>query len=109
MTDYRSHEAVKVLEANRNLLFFLYLAYNAPHTPLQTKQEDYEAPAHIDHRPTREYAAMIPPLTAASAKSGKRCGTMGWKTIPWSSSQVIMAVPTTPACPRSTFLTGAGK
>ena len=35
MTDYFSRQAVRVIEANRNRPFFLYLAYNAPHrTPM---------------------------------------------------------------------------
>ena len=34
MTDYFSRQAVKVIETNHNRPFFLYLAYNAPHTPL---------------------------------------------------------------------------
>jgi arylsulfatase A-like enzyme len=34
MTDYLSREAVRAIEANRNRPFFMYLAYNAPHTPL---------------------------------------------------------------------------
>ncbi|MDO9489980.1 MAG: sulfatase-like hydrolase/transferase, partial [Sphingomonadaceae bacterium] len=32
MTDYFAAEAVKAIEANRNRPFFMYLAFNAPHT-----------------------------------------------------------------------------
>ena len=35
MTDYLADEAARAIEANRNRPFFLYLAFNAPHTPLQ--------------------------------------------------------------------------
>ena len=35
MTDYLTDEAIDAIKANRNRPFFLYLAYNAPHTPLQ--------------------------------------------------------------------------
>jgi arylsulfatase A-like enzyme len=59
MTDYLSNEAAKAIAANRNRPFFLYLAYNAPHTPLQATMADYEALAHIEHHPTRVYAAML--------------------------------------------------
>ena len=59
MTDYLSHEAVAAIEANRNRPFFLYLAYNAPHTPLQATKSDYDALAHIEDHKTRVYAAMI--------------------------------------------------
>jgi uncharacterized sulfatase len=59
LTDYYSDEAVKVIEANVDRPFFLYLAHWAPHTPLQATREDYDALSHIhDHR-LRVYAAMI--------------------------------------------------
>lgn len=59
MTDYLTHQAVRAIDANRNRPFFLYLAYNAPHTPLQALKSDYDALADIkDHR-TRVYAAMV--------------------------------------------------
>jgi arylsulfatase A-like enzyme len=59
MTDYLSHHAVQTIRANRNRPFFLYLAYNAPHTPLQALKSDYDALSGIkDHR-TRVYAAMV--------------------------------------------------
>ena len=40
VTDYLTDEAEKAIEANRNHPFFLYLAYTAPHTPLQATKED---------------------------------------------------------------------
>ena len=59
MTDYLTDEAVAAIAANRNRPFFMYLAYNAPHTPLQATREDYDAlPQIADHR-LRTYAAMI--------------------------------------------------
>lgn len=59
MTDYLTEQAVGSIRANRNRPFFLYLAYNAPHTPLQALKSDYDALPHIkDHR-ARVYAAMI--------------------------------------------------
>jgi arylsulfatase A-like enzyme len=59
LTDYYTDEAVKVIEANKNRPFFLYLAHFAPHKPLQATKADYEALSHIkDHR-LRVYAAMI--------------------------------------------------
>lgn len=59
MTDYLTDEAIAAVQANRNRPFFMYLAYNAPHTPLQATHEDYRALSHIaDHR-ERVYAAMI--------------------------------------------------
>ncbi len=59
MTDYLSAEAVKAIGANRDRPFFLYLAYNAPHTPLQATKADYDALAHIDDYAQRVYGAML--------------------------------------------------
>lgn len=59
MTDYLTNQAIGAIHANRNRPFFMYLAYNAPHTPLQASKADYDALPQIkDHR-TRVYAAMI--------------------------------------------------
>ena len=59
MTDYLTTQAQATIVANRNRPFFLYLAYNAPHTPLQAAKADYDAlPQITDHR-TRVYGAMI--------------------------------------------------
>ena len=59
LTDYYTDEAVKVIEANKDRPFFLYLAHWAPHTPLQASREDYEAVSHIKLHRERVYAAMI--------------------------------------------------
>ncbi|MDT8991696.1 sulfatase-like hydrolase/transferase [Curvibacter sp. APW13] len=59
LADYYTDEAVKVIEANRNRPFFLYLAHWGVHTPLQASKADYDALSHIkDHR-RRVYLAMI--------------------------------------------------
>lgn len=59
LTDYFGDEASAAITANRHRPFFLYLAYNAPHTPLQATKADYDALAAIpDHR-ARVYAAMV--------------------------------------------------
>jgi arylsulfatase A-like enzyme len=59
MTDYLGDQAVKAIAANKNRPFFMYLAFNAPHTPLQALRSDYDALPQIkDHR-LRVYAAMI--------------------------------------------------
>ena len=59
LTDYYTDEAVKVIAANKDRPFFLYLAHWAPHTPLQAAKEDYEALADIELHRERVYAAMI--------------------------------------------------
>jgi hypothetical protein len=35
LLDYLAEEAAAAVRANQNRPFFLYLAFNAPHTPLQ--------------------------------------------------------------------------
>lgn len=59
LTDYLTDEAIRVIDANRERPFFLYLAYNAPHTPLQATREDYDALPFIEDPTLRVYAAML--------------------------------------------------
>jgi uncharacterized sulfatase len=59
LTDYWTDEAIKVIKANKNRPFFLYLAHWGPHTPLQATREDYEAVGDIKPHRKRVYAAMI--------------------------------------------------
>lgn len=59
VTDYLSDEAAKAIDANKNRPFFLYLAYNAPHTPLQALKSDYDALSGIENHRMRVYGAMI--------------------------------------------------
>jgi arylsulfatase A-like enzyme len=68
MTDYLTDQALAGIKANRNRPFFMYLAYNAPHTPLQALKSDYDALPQIkDHR-ERVYAAMIRSLDRGVGK-----------------------------------------
>ncbi|MBP6014369.1 MAG: sulfatase-like hydrolase/transferase [Alphaproteobacteria bacterium] len=62
MTDYLSEEAAKAIDANKNRPFFMYVAYNAPHTPLQALKSDYDALSGIENHRLRVYAAMIKAL-----------------------------------------------
>jgi len=59
LTDYYTDEAIKVIEANRNRPFFLYLAHWGIHNPLQATREDYDAFPHIEDHTLRVYAGMI--------------------------------------------------
>lgn len=59
MTDYLTDNAIAAIHANRNRPFFLYLAYNAPHTPLQALKSDYDALPQIKDHTQRVYGAMI--------------------------------------------------
>ncbi|MBY0520634.1 MAG: sulfatase-like hydrolase/transferase, partial [Sphingomonas sp.] len=59
LTDYWTDNAIAAIKANRNQPFFMYLAYNAPHTPLQATRADYDALPQIKDHTSRVYGAMI--------------------------------------------------
>jgi len=59
LTDYWTDESLKVIEANKNRPFFLYLAHWGVHTPLQATKADYEAVGDIQPHRLRVYAAML--------------------------------------------------
>ncbi|MEM7458599.1 MAG: sulfatase-like hydrolase/transferase, partial [Pseudomonadota bacterium] len=59
LTDWWTDESLRVIEANKNRPFFLYLAHWAPHTPLQATKEDYEAVGEFELHRERVYAAMV--------------------------------------------------
>lgn len=59
LTDYWTDESIKIIKANRNRPFFLYLAHWGVHTPLQATREDYEAVGDIQPHRLRVYAAMV--------------------------------------------------
>lgn len=62
LTDYFSGRAVDYITQNRNRPWFLYVAYNAPHTPLQAPEADLAANNHIDSKPRRTFAGMMTAL-----------------------------------------------
>lgn len=59
LTDAFSREAVHFVESNRQQPFFLYLAFNAPHTPLQATEKYLNRFAQINDTKRRIYAAMV--------------------------------------------------
>lgn len=61
ITDALSREAERFVTdaSEKEKPFFLYLAYNAPHVPLQAKKEDLAKFAHIKDEQRRTYAAMV--------------------------------------------------
>lgn len=59
LTDELSNEAVKFIERNQKQPFFLYLAYNAPHTPLQATEKYLKRFEHIKDNKRKTYAAMV--------------------------------------------------
>ncbi len=59
LTDEFSDEAVDFIVRNHGKPFFLFLSYNAPHTPLQATEEYLSRFSHIEDKKRRTYAAMV--------------------------------------------------
>lgn len=59
LTDEFTDEAVHFVEKHQKQPFFLYLAYNAPHSPLQATQEYLDRFPNISDKKRKTYAAMV--------------------------------------------------
>ncbi len=59
LTDAFGERAVRFITENQAKPFFLYLAFNAPHTPLEAPAEEIAKFAHITNTTRRTYAAMV--------------------------------------------------
>jgi arylsulfatase A-like enzyme len=68
LTDAFSREAVAFLQHHHDKPFFLYLAYNAVHTPMQAPKRYESSFTHISNPKRRTYAGM---LTAMDEGIGK--------------------------------------
>lgn len=65
MTDWLTHEAVSLIgNRQQEKPFFMYLSYNAPHTPMHAKKEDLAKYSHIKKKGRRIYAAMVDNMDA---------------------------------------------
>jgi len=62
LTEELSDNAVNFIDENSDNPFFLYLSYNAPHTPLQATENDLKRNMHIEKEKRRTYAAMVTSL-----------------------------------------------
>ena len=83
LTDALTDRAVEFVAAQRDEPFFLYLSYNAPHTPLQAPAETVRKYRHVADGSRRRYLAMIDSLdynvgriTAALQEAGLRENTL---------------------------------
>ena len=83
LTDYYTDEALKVIEANKNRPFFLYLAHWGVHTPLQALKSDYDKLTHIDNHIERVYAAMIMSLDRSVGRIVESLETNGLSDNTW--------------------------
>jgi len=68
LTDDFSDEAVAFIERNKASPFFLYLAYNAPHSPNQVTREHLKKTEHIEHGGRAVYGAMVAGMDAGIGK-----------------------------------------
>lgn len=59
LTTVLSNEAVKFVEAQHRKPFLLYVAYNAPHTPMQAPEEYVRRFQSIKNKKRRTYVAMV--------------------------------------------------
>jgi arylsulfatase A-like enzyme len=59
ITTVFGHEASEYIKRSQPKPWFLYLAFNAPHTPLQSTPELQQRVAHIENKERRDLAAMI--------------------------------------------------
>ncbi|WP_289055425.1 sulfatase-like hydrolase/transferase [Carboxylicivirga marina] len=59
LTEQFSDEAVDFIDRHKEKPFFLYMSYNAPHTPLQPANEHLERVSHIQNEKRRQYAGLV--------------------------------------------------
>jgi arylsulfatase A-like enzyme len=72
LTDAFGREAVAFIDANKSKPFFLYLAFNAVHTPMQADDPRLKKFEHIADKQRRTYAAMMSALDDAVGKVTKK-------------------------------------
>lgn len=65
LTDTLAKEASAYIARHKAEPWFLYLAFNTPHTPLQTKDDYLACVKHIEDETRRNYAAMVVALDEA--------------------------------------------
>jgi arylsulfatase A-like enzyme len=68
MTDYLTNNAIDIINLNNDTTYFLTLAYNAPHSPLQALKSDYYELDYIKDHNKRVYCAMIKALDRGVGK-----------------------------------------
>lgn len=59
LTDRCGRQCIEFMEAHKERPFFIYLAFNAPHTPLHAKKEHLPAVRYIESEAMKLYAAMV--------------------------------------------------
>ncbi|TWU33375.1 sulfatase-like hydrolase/transferase [Novipirellula artificiosorum] len=59
LTEVLTDEAIRFIDQSADLPYFLYVAYNAPHTPLQAPEDKIQQFESIKDKKRRTYAAMV--------------------------------------------------
>jgi arylsulfatase A-like enzyme len=59
LTDRLGRQSVEFINRHADKPFFLYLAFNAPHSPLEAKQSHYDAVKHLPSEALRFYGALL--------------------------------------------------
>lgn len=68
LSDVYADEAARYIHANKAHPFFLYLAFDEPHMPLQAPRKIYDRLSYIKDEKTRVYYAMIEALDSSVGK-----------------------------------------
>jgi arylsulfatase A-like enzyme len=77
LTDAFGREAVAFIDKHRNETWFLYLAFNAVHTPMQADDPRLAKFAHISDQRRRTYAAMMSAMDDAIGRVRKKLDETG--------------------------------
>jgi arylsulfatase A-like enzyme len=59
LTDRIGRQAVEYISKNKSTPFFMFIAFNAPHSPMQAKKEHKSMYGHIKNEALQLYAAML--------------------------------------------------
>ena len=80
ITDFFTDEAVNWIDRqheNSSKPWFMFLSYNAPHSPMQATETDLELFAHITDKKRRTYAAMVYALDRGVGRIRKHLTNLG--------------------------------
>jgi len=77
LTDALSREAANYIEKYKEQPFFMYLAYNAPHTPLQATDEYLNRFPNIKDKKRKTYAAMVRAMDDGVGRIMDKLETLG--------------------------------
>ena len=79
LTDNFTEEAIDFIRQSKEVPFFLYLAYNAPHTPLHASEKYLDRTRYIERAKRSIYAAMITAVDDGVGKIDELLSELGIK------------------------------